>query len=322
MTENFINRNIAEAIMILKSLIATAKFPNNQELLEICKENRIYLTEAARERQRIHDLLETAVNLYLYEKYIFSKEVNKYKILTEIEDFERKLPTQTWRDGEQTIFQQFSTPPALGYVIRQFINPAKDSITLEPSAGTGSLANWLKIAGCQTKVNEISARRRLLLEIQDYKPHAVNAEFLDDLLETDIKPDFILMNPPFSSSTGRTLKGDSNFGFRHIESALSRLNTGGRLVCLLGAKSCLQTHKGKLFWKRIGEEYKVHCFLIVPAKAFYKYGTTFQTVVAIVDKFSATQSEGNRTITKPRQIEFNSLKEMLEFSETFNQTNY
>lgn len=309
-----INQNISKTIANLKSLIATCNFANNHELLKICKVNDFNLIASKGEQHRIHDILETAVNLYLFEKFAFSKKVDKYTILAELENFERRLPTQTWRDEEQITLQQFSTPPALGFIMAQLIRPTKNSKALEPSAGTGSLANWLKIAGCCLQVNEISARRRQLLEIQGYQPHAVDGELLDDLLDPEIKPDFILMNPPFSTSGGRTSRRNSNFGFRHVEAALRRLQPGGRLVTLLGADACLKTDKGKKFWHRVGGEYRVHAFLIVPREVFYKYGTTFQTVAVIVSK---PEINDQPIQTKPQIVESGNLSEMLRFADDF-----
>lgn len=117
------------------------------------------------------------------------------------------------------------------------LRPESGKLALEPSAGTGSLAVWLRRAGCPTEVNEISARRKLLLELQNFDPYSVNAEFLDDLLPAQIKPDFILMNPPFSAKCGRAGARDSTFGFRHVETALHRLQPGGRLVARLCVKA-------------------------------------------------------------------------------------
>ncbi len=321
MPQESINQKLAQAVTRIKSEIETGNFPNNRQLVEVCKEHYINLIDVKNESHRLHDILETAVNLYWFEKHADSFRKNIYETLTELENLTQRLPTQNWRDGEQTALQQFSTPPALAFVMAQLLKTRKNSIALEPSAGTGCLANWLKIAGCRIEVNEISARRRQLLKLQAYKPHNLNAEFLDDLLEPKIKPDFILMNPPFSASGGRTNKSDTNFGFRHVESALLRLNPGGRLVCLLGANSCLKTDKGKSFWNRIGKEYKVHCFLIVPAKAFYKHGTTFQTIIIVIDKPPLAQIENSRNIDKPQIIEFCSFKEILQFSDAFNSTN-
>ncbi len=322
MSAESINQTLLQSVAIIKSQIATENFPDNRRLVEICKEHFINLIDAEKEQHRIHDVLETAVNSHLFEKYSGSANENKYETLAELENLAEKLPTQSWRDREQTIYQQFSTPSALAFVMCQLLKPAADSIAIEPSAGTGCLANWLKIAGCQVEVNEISKRRRQLLELQGYNPHNLNAEFLDDLLDPQIKSDFILMNPPFTASGGRTKRRDASFGFRHVESALSRLNPGGRLVCLLGANGCLKTHKGKSFWHRIGREYKIHCFLVVPARAFYRHGTTFQTVVIIIDKPPVARIASTRdTADKPQIIEFCSLKEILQFSDGFNSTN-
>ncbi len=141
---------------------------------------------------------------------------------------------------------------------------------------------------------------------------SVNAEFLDDLLPARIKPEYILMNPPFSASGGRTSTRDSNFGFRHVEAALLRLQPGGRLVALLGADACLETDKGKNFWHRVGREYRVHAFLIVPRGTFYKYGTTFQTVAVIVSK-PEINNQPNQL--KPQIVESSNLSEMLRFVE-------
>jgi hypothetical protein len=313
---------LLQAVTSIKSLIATGNFSGNRELIEICKEHFINLIDVKNGAHRIHDILETAITVYLFENYADSIDENKYETLEKLEILGQKLPTQSWRDGEQRIFQQFSTPAALAFVMCEFLKPTKDSIALEPSAGTGSLANWLKIARCRIEVNEISKRRRQLLELQGYNPYSHNAEFLDDLLDPEIKPDFILMNPPFSASGGRTRKGDTNFGFRHVESALFRLNPGGRMVCLLGANGCLKTDKGKSFWNRIGREFKVRCFLVVPSKAFYKHGTTFQTVVVIIDKPLLSQKVSFQNNDKTQTIEFCSLKEMLQFSDVINSTNF
>ena len=76
---------------------------------------------------------------------------------------------------------------------------------MEPSAGTGDLAIWPKIAGAEVVLNELSQRRQDLLA--NLFPQATlfkeNAEQLDNVLPTDVVPTVIVMNPPFSSSAGR-----------------------------------------------------------------------------------------------------------------------
>ena len=304
------------AIETVKSRLSKDDFPNNKQLIEICKDFGIRLIDSDGDPHLFHEILETSVNLYLNEaEWLKPLETkNEYEILARLEDLTNKLPTQSWRGLEQMRLQQFSTPPALAYLLLRMLQPEAGKLALEPSAGTGSLAVWLRKTGCQTEVNEISARRKLLLELQNFDPFAVNAEFLDDLLPTQIKPDYVLMNPPFSAKFGRASARDSNFGFRHVEAALLRLQPGGRLVALLGADACLETDKGKKFWHRVGREYRVHAFLIVPRGAFYKYGTTFQTVAVVVSK-PEINNQPNQL--KPQIVESSNLSEMLRFADDF-----
>lgn len=308
--------SIKAAIETVKTRLSKDDFPDNKQLARICKDFGISLIDSEADPHFLHEILETSINLHLSEaKWLKTLDAkNKYEVLARLENLTNKLPPQSWRGREQISLQQFSTPPALAYLLAQMLQPEAGKLALEPSAGTGSLAVWLKNAGCLTVVNEISIRRKLLLELQNFDTFSVNAEFLDDLLPAEIKPDYVLMNPPFSAGGGRAVKRDSNFGFRHVESALLRLQPGGRLVALLGADTCLKTDKGKKFWHRINREYRVHAFLVVPQNAFYKYGTTFQTVAVIVSK-PEINNQLNRL--KPRIVELGNLSEMLRFVNDF-----
>ena len=265
--------NLKSAISEIKLLIADFCIPNNKKLIEICRQNAIELIGKNNDSHLIHELLETAVNLHLSERLNPSSLQNEkeklrtFKFLNEITGM---MPPQSWRSNEQTIFQQFSTPPAIAFVMAQILKPEKRKTALEPSAGTGSLAVWLKIAGCLTFANEIAERRRELLRIQSYHPTKADAEFLDDLLPAAIEPDFVLMNPPFSSTGGRCKKSDSNFGFRHVKSALARLKEGGRLVVLLGSDTVTKTAKGRKFLSEIAAEYDLKAIITLPKNLLYK----------------------------------------------------
>ncbi len=304
------------AIETVKSRLLKDDSPDNKQLVRICKDYDIRLVDSGGDPHLVHEILETSLNLYLSEaEWLKPLDIkNKHEIIARLENLTRKLPPQSWRGQEQIELQQFSTPPALAFVMAQMLRPEAGKLALEPSAGTGSLATWLRKTGCLTEVNEISARRKLLLELQNFDPFSVNAEFLDDLLPAQIKPDFVLMNPPFSAKCGSASARDSNFGFRHVEAALLRLQPGGRLVALLGADACLETDKGKKFWHRVGREYRVHAFLIVPRGTFYKYGTTFQTVAVIVSKPEINNQPNQH---KPQIVQSSNLNEMLHFVNDF-----
>ncbi len=314
----FSNQSVVEAVKKIQSNIATGRYPSNKELIEICAGLNINVIDDKCEAHLIHEILETAINCHLLQTFNtgLTKKENKFKILAELENLTKNLPTQSWRGEEQLIYQQFSTPPPVAFVMAQLLKPKKENIALEPSAGTGCLALWLKIAGCQTLVNEISERRRLLLEIQNFAPTAVNAEFLDDLLPDEIEPDLILMNPPFSASCGKIKNADSNFGFRHVKSALARLNKNGRLIALLGSDALVKTDKGRKFLGEIGTEYDLKAVFTLPQNSFYKYGTNIRTAIVCIEKREPEKSE-SRIKQRKIALEINcrSLEECLAFAE-------
>src|SRR5439155_22207621 len=104
---------------------------------------------------------------------------------------------------------------------------------LEPSAGTGLLAVWAKRANASIVLNEIASVRRLALSaaFPDDRVTAHDGALIDDLLDSALIPDAVLMNPPFSQSLERGK--DSHAGARHLVSAFKRLKQGGRLVAIL-----------------------------------------------------------------------------------------
>lgn len=62
-----------------------------------------------------------------------------------------------------------------------------------------------------------------------------NAEELHNILPDDSRPITIWLNPPFSASADR-IEGarDTQIGAQHIEQALKRMLSGGRLVAIQG----------------------------------------------------------------------------------------
>ena len=171
-----------------------------------------------------------------------------------------KLPTQSRRDEEMEEFQQFSTPPALSFVANWVANVQPTDVMMEPSAGTGDLAIWPKIAGARVVLNELSERRRDLLA--NLFPEATlfkeNAEQLDNVLPLHVAPTVIVMNPPFSASAGRVQgQRDTMIGARHIEQALKRLQDNGRLVAVVGQGMAADRPAFSKWWKEIEGKYNV-----------------------------------------------------------------
>ncbi len=281
------------AIDKMTSLLETDVTVRNTELIEICRKSGLDLIAQKQGTHLIHEVLETAINEQIGKNYRLSKFDDKdtnLQILSELSDLLKKLPPQSWRGEDQIRMQQFSTPPTIAFLMAWVLNPQKDELILEPSAGTGSLAIWLKIAGCRSHLNELSETRRILLELQGFDSTACNAEFLDDLLPEEIAPDGILMNPPFSANAGRTKSGDSNFGFRHITSALNRLKKGGRLVALFGSEALMKTKKGLKFLTDKSDNYDLSAVINLPQNSYYKYGTTLPVSIICISKCEPQKS--------------------------------
>lgn len=316
-------KNLNIAVQSTENVVNKKAELTNASLLKVLKEQGIYITGKQNEGHLIHEILEVAVNNHISKKYLEKFEwrsQSDLEVLGKLKTIERQIPTQTWRGEEQIKLQQFSTPPSVAYLLARILNPSHNELVLEPSAGTGSLAMWLRIAGCKIHVNELSATRRMLLELQGYEPTAYDAEFLDEFLPPEIIPDGVIMNPPFSSSGGRTKTNDASYGFRHVRSALSRLKAGGRLIALLGTESATKTEKSRKFWDEVAAEHDLRAIIHLPKNAFYKYGTSVGTSIFCIGKNEPRAEGGIAKQTRKTVLEIGceTLEECLKYTDVFN----
>ena len=188
-------------------------------------------------------------------------------------------------------FQQFSTPPALSFVANWVAGIMPEDVVLEPSAGTGDLAIWPKMAGAKVVLNELSERRRELLSnlFPEARLFNENAEQLHNVLPVDVSPTVVVMNPPFSASAGRVDgQRDTMIGARHVEQALKRLQDNGRLVAIVGQGMAADRPAFAKWWKEIGGKYNVRANIGISGKEYTKYGTTFDNQIVVIDKTGST----------------------------------
>jgi hypothetical protein len=237
-----------------------------------------------------YDALEAAVNKYLDSQAQELMQMDVAEVLASVlRPLTKRLPRQCDRTLEQTELQQFSTPPTLAYLAARTLNPRSTDIVLEPSAGTGSLAIWPRSIGAQIICNEINARRRaLLIHELGFQTDEVDAEIIDDLLPAEIQPTAVLMNPPFSATGGRVAKHSAQYGARHIESALRRLQKGGRLVAITGEGMRFQVSAFSEWWQRIAKSYNVRANVHLNGNEYGKYGTTFDLQILVIDRTGQT----------------------------------
>ncbi|MEN6358164.1 MAG: strawberry notch-like NTP hydrolase domain-containing protein [Armatimonadota bacterium] len=233
------------------------------------------------------DALEAAVNAHIRENAPDIMSWPHEKAVTWLEHLQSKLPTQTANDRTETQveLQQFSTPPAEAFAAAKALGDINGKTALEPSAGTGNLANFLRIGGAKVTTNEYPGEggnvRAGLLAAQNYPVTRQDAEILNAL--SPEKYDVVLMNPPFSATGGRVKAHKTAFGAKHVEAALDMLKPGGRLVAIVGRGMGDNTPTFHKWFDDMSKRYAYRANLLVDGSAYSKYGTTFDNRILVFD---------------------------------------
>lgn len=233
------------------------------------------------------DAMEAGVNQHIERSGIvdFDDPSATVDRLIELTD---RLPRQVDRTEEQIEFQQFSTVPAEGFVLVNAAGIRPGMTVLEPSAGTGNLATLAKLAGGEVVTNEISERRRSLLEGLGFETHGVDAQHLNSLLPKGVRPDVVVMNPPFSATGGKVKAHNTKFGAKHVTEALARLKPGGRLVAIVGQGMAHDRVGFSKWWEKIEGKFNVRANVGISGKHYGKFGTGFDNNMLVIDKTGPT----------------------------------
>lgn len=242
--------------------------------------------EGTYDRKDAYDAMELAVNRYMLDvmqEYNDGTVENAQRGLAEAQRILSLLPTQNVRTQEQQDFQQFSTPPSIAYLTAWAAKISKGDSVLEPSAGIGGIATFAKAWGAEVTVNELSKRRLGLLQAMGFdRTFNENAEQIDNVLPDEVQPSVVVMNPPFSSTAGRTKNNKTSNAERHINQALERLNEGGRLVAVVG-RGMADANYSK-YWNKVREQYTIRANIGIDGENYKKYGTTFDVQIVVIDK--------------------------------------
>lgn len=296
---------------ILNDYLKTGAVLDSKALIEIA--NSIYggtLAEGVFDIKDATDSLELAVNRYLLEEMQNKAAEFNGKSAKSAEDgivwmeeLLKRIPTQTKRTDEQVSLQQFSTPPNIAYLANWLANIDSSDFMLEPSAGIGGLAAFAKAFGATTAVNEISERRLGALRSLGFD-HVTSEDGaqLDNILPDYIKPTVVVMNPPFSSTGGRTKNSTAN-AKPHVEQALGRLENGGRLVAILGQGMSNDAPAFAAWWDSLRKQgYNIRANIGIDGTNYRKYGTTFNVRLVVIDKDGSSGSTVTGDYTKLYEI--------------------
>lgn len=278
----------------IAAIIDSGRQLNNRELLTNCRDAGVH--NFATDPHLCHEIAETALNYLITTKYgkpLLSSDDPRRACTETLRPLQQSLPTQSWRSTTQVTYQQFSTPAPIAYLAAYLMNLNGRDTVLEPSCGTGGLAVWATVAGATVITNEIDPRRRQLAGLIGLDPTGHDAEFIDDFLPESIAPNAVLVNPPFSSSGGRVERNRNKFGFRHVESALRRLASGGRFAVILGEGGSPGSVSGRRFWDSLSPRIRITRSISLPGREYYRNGTTVGVTLILGRKFSVGELDGD-----------------------------
>ncbi|BAY41895.1 hypothetical protein NIES2111_62910 (plasmid) [Nostoc sp. NIES-2111] len=242
--------------------------------------------EGAWQWKDAYEAVEVAAILYLRHLGLSTNPLEQLQLI------ESLCPTHSRRSEEQIQLQQFSTPLALAYLACAAGQITTNDLVLEPSAGTGILAQFAKLQGASLMLNEISSdRSKILRRLFPGVPlFSVNAEQINDYLAGKTQPSVVLMNPPFSASP-KVNSRNPDATPRHINSALQRLCDRGRLVTISANWFSPNNHAWRDTFVKMQEKATVVLSVGINGKVYSKHGTHIDTRLTVIDKVPAADPQ-------------------------------
>ncbi|MBM2401056.1 methyltransferase, partial [Sulfitobacter pseudonitzschiae] len=241
--------------------------------------------------RRAYDLMQAAAIQVLLRGEGAAGDIVAAKLLAS------RLLTETRRSEQQIRLQQFSTPLPFAAMVVRAAAIRKGETVLEPSAGTGALAAFSARAGATLMLNEIDPfRQRLLRAVFGGEVTGHDGEHIDDLLQTPVLPDVVVMNPPFASSVDRSR--DKHIAAKHLIAAAKRLAPGGRLVAIMPPGFTFE--RDAAHWSRARGLLTPRLALTMPGQVYRKLGTSVETQLMVFDK---VQEDGEMIRASVRDLD-------------------
>ncbi|MDB5577728.1 MAG: putative methylase/helicase [Bradyrhizobium sp.] len=246
--------------------------------------------EGAWDWKQAYDSCEAAQILFLrkYGHTLSRQSGSLIRILAGIEKVASLLPTHTRRSSTSQALQQFSTPAGLAFVVAIAAGLRTGEVVLEPSAGTGMLAIHAELAGARPALNELCPFRAALLR-ELFTPVPVtqfDAAQIHDYLDASVRPSVLLMNPPFTAAAN-VVRPVKDTALRHIASALTRLERGGRLVALVGAGCSPHAPTWTDAFANLQEQGRIVFNAAIDGQVYARHGTSIDTRLIVIDRVPA-----------------------------------
>jgi phospholipid N-methyltransferase len=253
--------------------------------------NRYFLGTAASgawQWKDAYEAVEVAQILYLRHLGIKILSQQPQVVVQQLEELTALCPTHTRRSEESVQLQQFSTPLPLAYLVAKAGFIQATDLILEPSAGTGLLAQMAKLHSASLMLNELAPdRSKILRRLFPGTPlFSVNAEQINDYLVGKTQPSVVLMNPPFSASP-KINSRNPDATKKHINSALQRLADGGRLVTITANWFSPANPSWRETFVKWQDFARVLLSVGINGKVYSKHGTQIDTRITVIDKVPA-----------------------------------
>lgn len=274
------------------------------------------------------DAAEAALNKHIEALLDYTKgsawtNERALETIKTLDDEASRLPTQTSRDAEKVMAQQFSTPPSYAFIVSWVANIKPGEVALETSAGDGNIATQDKLWGAEVHVNEIAPRRVELLKQLGFTgvTNIDAGRVAFDPALKDLKPTVVTINPPFSNDSVMDRK-DPLLGAKHVQQALSKLEDGGRLVAIVGGGinhdptaqlggMGFNNQTFRDWWDKMGSKYNIRANVLVDGSLYRKQGTSFDTRIIVIDK-TTTNATWRKDAIQGRVDNYEDLLKLLE----------
>lgn len=189
-------------------------------------------------------------------------------------DVRDPTPNYKFREGEAVKEDFFATPSQVALDLVTEAEIELGMAVLEPSAGTGAIAEAVRLFTHDITCVELNPERAATLRAKGFEVQ--EEDFLD--IVPVARFDRIIMNPPFSRQQD----------LRHVLHALKFLKPGGRLVAIMSSSAERPAHKlGEHFTReveRLGGD-----FWRLPAGSFRESGTSVNTTVLRIELAEADE---------------------------------
>lgn len=220
------------------------------------------------EPKKIEQLKKIGINNE--NQFIIIKDVLK-KMLTKLPDRTEENKKIELENKSKTLIRQipgfFPTPKKVATELVELAEIESTDKVLEPSAGSGNIAEVIREFGIEPDVIEWNVTLTNLLKLKGFNVIG------DDFLECNQKFDKIIMNPPFEKMQD----------VDHVKHAYKCLKNGGRLVSVMSLSPFNNdTKKAKEFrgwFVDVGGE-----VIDLPSGSFKESLTGVSSRIVIIDK--------------------------------------